>query len=410
MDKDIANKVKICLDVIQKKKGDFNDDTYIDKFILGIEKKFQSLSENEVNEFVKQSEIQTFCEKNVFSETNALQEISLRIIFVICKRSSEHVTKWAEEIMKMNLWPVTTNFFGLLEMMIEHKKVQYSCVWTKILAQIILTKQEKSHFWKDAALKLCKTYFLHLILDFQSLEKAFIERINQVLKENLQHNRFLSESVIQVYKTLDIQEHKTSLEKVFAEEDILPLEAKVVWYAKTGRNASTLLLNHDDKREFILCTKTYFEFDKSEELETKVMKLVETDYKVMSNFIKCKPLSPILWNFIFSHYLTSFVVIEDGEIPTRDLNTPSDVKILLSCLSSIKNLVPQIHEISQSQWNLLVKISMIAEVTPIIRSTLIDVMKSLIENNKFALTLEALASQLWHLIRYQDWETRDGKI
>ena len=53
---------------------------------------------------------------------------------------------------------------------------------------------------------------------------------------------------------------------------------------------------------------------------------------------------------------------------------------------------------------------MIAEVTPIIRSTLIDVMKSLIENNKFALTLEALASQLWHLIRYQDWETRDGKI
>jgi len=67
-----------------------------------------------------------------------------------------------------------------------------------------------------------------------------------------------------VYKTLDIQEHKTSLEKVFAEEDILPLEAKVVWYAKTGRNASTLLLNHDDKREFILCTKTFFEFDKSE--------------------------------------------------------------------------------------------------------------------------------------------------
>ena len=99
MDKDIANKVKICLNVIQKKKGDFNDDTYIDKFILGIEKKFQSLSENEVNEFVKQSEIQTFCEKNVFSETNALQEISLRIIIVICKRSREHVTKWAEEII-----------------------------------------------------------------------------------------------------------------------------------------------------------------------------------------------------------------------------------------------------------------------------------------------------------------------
>ena len=357
---------------------------------------------------MKQSELQTFCGKNIFSETAVLQAISLRLIFLICKRSGDHVTKWAEEIMKMNLWPVTTAFFGLLEILMEHKKVQLSNVWTKILAQIILTKQEKSHFWKDAAKKLCKRYFLHLILDFQSLEKAFIERIIQVIKENVNNNVFLSESVIHVFKAIDIQNHQTSLEKVFPEENFLPLEAKVVLYLKTGKDASKMLLNHNDKRELISSAKTFFEYKISEELETKIIELVEKDYKIISNFINCKPISTTLWNFIFSHYLASFVVIENEEVPSKDLNTLSDVKILLSCLSSIKNLIPQVSRIDQPQWNLLLKISTIPEMTPIIRSTLIDLMKSLIENNKIAMTLEALASQLWHLLRYHDWETRDA--
>ena len=412
---DIINLVKSALNIIEKLKAQLPDDTYLDKFVSGLREKCQTLPLDNLESIIEESNLKQFCERNFHNENIDLQNFSFKLCSVLCSApqtlSRKWISKCAELLEKFKIWPVISSLFELLRLLIQESKVDIQIVWKQLLAQVILGQnQDRSHFWKNSAKKLFETYLLSIVSQFETIEDSFKERIVQVLNANLIQNEIMSQAVTEVFRTID-ENNQRNLEIMFQNENMLPLEARVIKKMKQNIDAASILNENFDNttpKIWISSSKIYLTRYSNEEIEDKCLSLAENDYKIIPSLVSVPVLYEKLWDFIFLKFLSTYLSQEEGEIPLRDLNGASDMKLLSSCISNLNNLVSKIKTTSQNHWNILVKLSIVPELTPIYRSNIIDLMKKLLENSKIQMSLESLASQLWHLLRYQDWETRDA--
>ena len=394
---EICEKVRQALKIIEKLNGSLPDDTYLEKTIDGLAKILQDTNTNQ--DFLQKSGIEEFIEQHFNSES--LQFLAFRLAKISFHVKSDVIY---EKLRALKKWPSSSDFMELLSTLLQFKSNQnedfLQLIWTNILARIILSMNEKSLFWKNSAKNLI---FRFLCSVQSSMQQTLISRISTVLTDKISTNQVCSEALILYLKQSDVDYIS------FVPEEKLSLEATVYKRLKCNEDVESYLLSVFDENNAKAWIKAAKIVPDYLSIQAKLLLLAQQDHKHISSLISTNSsqLSLSLWNLILEHYLHDFV----NDEAMLSLANPTDLKLFTSCLGSAKLLVPKIpSSIPETQWSILIQMTKIPELDGITRSLVIDLITVVITEEKKKISLENLASQLWHLTLKKDWETIDALL
>ena len=413
---------KSALIIIEKMNASLPDDSYLEKFLSGLREKFASNNLNP-EDIILKCELKTFCERNFRSEVNSeMQCFTFSLCKIVCTFYEEWMNTVRNFLTNLKIWHPSPSLFDLIQILLQFNKVDIELVWTKLLAQVVIPQnhENNSFFWKKSAQNLL-TSFLRQFGSSSVEVDGFKERIVQVIQENLTNKRnvLLSNAIVNAIEEIYNEQHLENFKKIFVNcTDILPLKAQVCLQMRLeneeNNNASVILnerfiKNCDPPKVWIDSAKLYLMSMHTINdviIEEKCLNLAAEDHKLISSLSIVPCLTQRLWNLIFDEYLSTFLNQDGIDLPIRDFNSAQDNKLFTSCISNLNTLASRnvSNTIAKPHWIILVNLSMIPELSPVCRSSIIDLIRTLIELNKVQISMESLASQLWHLIRYQEWE------
>ena len=396
---EIAEKVRRVLEIIENLNGELPDDTYLEKTIDGLAQILQDPMVSQ--DFYPKSGIEEFTFRHFNSSVGNLQFLAFRFARISCHIKTDMIL---DQLRGLKKWPLSSDLMDLLKCLLEsqqHNNEEFlQLIWTNILARLILSSmEEKSLFWKNSAKNLISVFLCSVP---RSME-ALIHRISAVLTDKIGTCQVCSEAFL-----LYLKQTKNYIP--FVPEERLSLEGKIHKKLRCNEDVESYLLRiFDNDKE--TSPKAWIKASRVvvpdyPQLQAKLLLLAQQDYKHISSLISINCLSLSLWNLILDQFLHAFV---DNEA-MHSLANPADLKVFTSCLGNAKLLAPKIAQVSDRQWEILVKMTMIPELDGTTRSLIIDLMTVLIMEEKKKMTLENLAAQLWHLTLKKDWETIDALL
>ena len=394
---EICEKVRQAFKVIEKLNGSLPDDTYLEKTIDGLAKILHDPTHNQ--DFLQKSGIEEFINQHFNSES--LQFLAFRLAKISFHVKSEVIYGKLRGLKK---WPLSSDLMELLTSLLQFNSQQHEdflqLIWTNILARIILSMNETSLFWKNSAKNLIFRFLSSLQ---SSMHQTLISRVSTVLRDKISTNQVCSEAVILYLKQSDVDYIP------FVPEEKLSLEATVYKKLKCNEDVESCLLSVFDENNAKAWIKAAKIVPDYPSIQAKLLLLAQQDHKHISSLISTNSLqlSLSLWNLILDHYLHDFVSDE----AMLSLANPTDLKVFTSCLGNAKLLVPKIpSSIPETQWSILIQMTKIPELDGTTRSLIIDLITVVITEEKKKITLESLASELWHLTLKKDWETIDALL
>jgi hypothetical protein len=447
---ELNSKISSALKVIEKFGAKLPDDTYLDKTLSGITEEIQHENQTEFDFFWKSSDLSGFCDKHFTDKDEELQSFVFKLSAISCQKSPKCLKNTLASLESCQNLTSNVATFDLLAVCFSQNSVKFTeeffeKVWNYVLAGVLLSRKnlEKSHFWKSSARKFIVSFVLKLskitINNSRFLQEHFESRICQVFKDT-QASELTSQVLKDVLKT-SFQDTdyicNNFVEKIILNYENWPLHVGIYFKLSTlsdwnqlaielyPENVEEFLMSkwkpngtNMDLKEWILAAKILIENNQkhiydflTENLFSKFEQLAETNPKLIPTMagIQCNQLKLKVWQVIFDKHLSSYLEQDSNGLPLRDLNVCEDSKILRISLSYLNLLMSSIGTIQEQHWQLLIKLTTIAELDPVSRSMIIDVLRRLIESDLISsLSIESLASQLWHLMRFTDWETKDA--
>ena len=403
-----------ALIIIEKLNASLPDDSYLEKFLSGLREKLANNLKPE--DVIHKCDLKNFCERNFSGEVNTeLQCFTFSLCRIVCQVHEEWMDTVRNFLTGLKIWHPSPSLFDLVQILIQANKVDIELVWTKLLARVVLVQNhDNSFFWKKSAQKLLTSFLIQFTQKFGSsdVEDVFKERMVQVIQEGLtsKSNILLSNAIVKAIEEIEEEQQLENLRKIFVNTEILPLKAQVCLQIRLDKDNASVILNErfikncDPPKIWIDSAKLYLSMHSNDVIEEKCLNLATEDYKLISSLSVVPCLVQRLWNLIFDEYLSTFINQDEIDVPIRDFNSAQDIKLFTSCISNLNTLVSRIGDITKPHWIILVDLSMIPELSPVCRSSIIDLIRTLIELNRIQISMESLASQLWHLIRYQEWE------
>jgi len=457
---ELRAKISAALNTIEKSGANLHDDTYLDKTITGLEKELKLIQVNGSNEiilFLQESSIDTFCWKNFESEEDQLQNFVFKLCKVVCQSFHQWIEKCVEKFTNMKKWPMSIPTFELLATVHDQKVVEINTkfvelTWHRILARILLCSNDgQSYFWRKSAGVLLSAFIIKVIKT-KDLESSLTQRVNQVFSDLLRANSELCVAAIkkvatQILTQTDEGERVNIIQEIeklpfMQDENLLPFEANIALKMLEDNNYKVCLYlsqksDSIDRKTWISSLK-HLSYD-TDDLDFSDLdifsEIANEDYKLIPSLIRLEweNLSSKLWEIILHQLLESFLPSNNGDSnyskgPSKFVTIPADLKMFHSLLSSLVSLIHSesmnltLNQpfMSEKDWKTIINLTLVPEMEPVSRSLVIKVISELIETGKNCYmdsdcakiepSLEALSSQLWHLVRYKDWETKDALL
>ncbi len=414
----ICERYSQALKVIEKLEADLKDDTYLDKTISEIQA--DGFLGNEIQRFklfVVKSEIESFCNRNYDHER--LQDYTFRLCGALCtKLPTQWIPKCIGFLKRLKKWNLSQATFDLLSLTLILGAPDgdfLGLTWKSIVARILLCQIEsKSHFWVRSAKNLLSVFLLNVLSS--SVEEPIVERISKVIRDMIRcQNQFCLEFINEAIGRMSTHDLER-FEKMFPQvEQLLHFDTQIQLKAlKSGPAAAMEVLRSNvanvPQKTWIKALATQDLKNFGEETHQICLGLAKSDHKVISNLVLLKwpQLSDSLCTIIINDYLQSFLIAKDG--PTRQLTVAEDLKLFKSCLSNLKVLMPQVEEISQDNAMILIQLSMVTD--GVSRSLVLTLLADFLKREMIPScnTLEFWTSHLWHLMRHDDWETKDALL
>ncbi len=451
-----------ALQIIKNFEANLPDDTYLDQLVDGIDK---VSSPKDCRIFFKESGLRAFCKDNINSTSGDLKKFVFRLLQVTCKHSYSlpvellqyASAKWVFE---------EEEFLHLLEAILQYDKDFalepnfIDALWIKgIIPAVMSFNNDKSHFWKGRLRSLIATaHFHNHRLEYKrgvrlgiknhiarhaevfakspeamegcrkrlyTLCRQHIDEMNDSIMGNLAEVGNETSLQGQLYRLMLQQDHDgieevliSNLERTPSREWIgcarnaleeakfQPIPAVEKMSIDKDDDVFSHLDNDSDDEEKMEASKPEAIVDENgtplafeNAIVDQCMEFARDDHSLLLALgqVQNVNLQRKLWRFVFDFVLRRFLD-----------TTYTDKKLLNRSLCTAKALQKsgQVKS-TRKDFNDLIKLAMMQEMTPLLRSDTINLATTIIPQSTY---LSKLNDQLYILKIRTDWQTIDALL